>query len=97
MSYPLIFDWKRPALAVHMAYNDLRFDVAVGVNVEARFNAPGHQSEFTQAVLDNIPDHLEYKAHDQVKSAIRWVDIYGLYNKKICMLDTHQQFAGLDW
>jgi hypothetical protein len=28
-----------------MTYNDLRIDVAVCVNVKARFNAPPHQSE----------------------------------------------------
>jgi hypothetical protein len=54
--------------------------MAERANVEAQFNAPPHQSELNGrslpawAVLGNAPGYLEFKAHYQVKSAIKSAD-----------------------
>jgi len=45
--------------------NELRFDVAIRANAEARFNAPPHQTKLNEAVLGKRPGRLEFKVHYQ--------------------------------
>ena len=49
---------------------------------EAQFNFPPYQSELNKAVLGNSPGYLEFMAQDQIKTAIKSVDMYRLYNLK---------------